>query len=65
MGSHVPENWRRSTGGGVEAGSSTVTEGVTVFAGGLLLDSDTGPGASMPSECRRGGSAGWMSGSDT
>lgn len=59
VGSHVPENWRRSTGGGVEA------EGVTVFAGGLLLDSDTGPGASMHTECRWGGSAGWISGSDT
>lgn len=36
----------------MEAGSSTVTEGVTVIAGGLLLDSDTGLGASVHSECR-------------
>lgn len=64
-GSHIPENWRRSTGGGVEAGSSTVTEGVAVFAGGLLLDSDKGGGASMHCACGWGGSAGWISGYDT
>lgn len=49
----------------MEAGSSTVTEGVTAFAGGLLLDSDTGASAIKHSECRRGGSAGGISGSDT
>lgn len=65
VASHIPENWRRSTGGGAEAESPTVTEGVTVSAGGLLLDSDAGQGASMHSECRWAGSACWISGSDT
>lgn len=36
----------------MEAGSSTVTEGGTVLAGGLLLDSDTGAGAATHSGCR-------------